>query len=254
MAQRIEEDAWRFADIVDWRRVEKLSKELVIYGTAFYQNVLKKLQEAGLDISNPLQLLVAFERLGADAIERLFNIGEPSETKPRGFLPRIPTSTYERFLKAEQKVLAAALKDIVIEKRQYLVSQNRKKKVLIASTDIHVYAYDLLCASFGELGFEVLKLGTSVDPETLVENIKESRADFVAITTWNGMALSYGREIMKGLKKEELKTPAVIFMGGRLLEDIDGVLGKNVEADLNKIGVRTPKTIADLIRECTGIA
>jgi len=250
MAQRIEEEAWRFASIVDWEKVEALSRDLVNYGTIFYQNILQKLMDNKIDVTNPLEMFIVFERLGADAVERMFNVGEPAENQPRGFRPRIPTSTYDRFLKAEKKVLDEVVGKFSKEKKQFFVERNINKRVLVASTDIHVYAYDLLCASFGELGFDVVKLGTSADPETVIKGTKESAVDFVAITTWNGMALTYGRQIMEGLAKEKLIGSVSVFMGGRLLEDIDGVLGKDVTVDLNKLGVRTPPTIPELIKEC----
>jgi len=251
MAQRIEEESWRFEGIIDWGKIEELSWELVRLGESFFRNVLKGFELEGIDNTNPLEMLIACERLGADAIERMFNVGETGENLPRGFKPCIPTSTYDRFLKAESNILAGVYGDLNKTSKKFYIEKNKRKKVVVCSTDIHVYAYDLICTSFDELGFDVIKLGTSVDPEVVVRNAKESNAEFLAITTWNGMALTYGREVKRLMKEiEGLEESVIVFMGGRLLEDIDGILGKNVAAELNEIGIRTPPTIPDMVKEC----
>jgi len=248
MAQRVEEEAHRFMEMVDWEKIDKLSLNLVNKGDVFFKNVLKGLEEKGIDIRNPLELIIVFKKLGSDKIERMFNVGTKNDLEPRGFVPSIQSCVYKNFSKLRTKISNEMKKE---NQKKYNIGNYNKKRIVVASTDIHEYAYNLLAASLKDVGFSVIEAGTSVDPENLSFIAKESRADIIVLTTWNGMALTYGKKMIDNLKKyyNSDNLPS-IFMGGRLLEDIDGILGKDVTNDLNKIGVKTPLGIKELINEC----
>ena len=246
MAQRVEEEAHRFMKIVDWQKVDQLARNLVRKGEKFFGNILKGLEEAGIDIRNPLELLIVFERLGAANIERLFNAGEKSLSEPREFIPSIPSCTYQRFIRRR----AGVTKELGKGDRRPSAATSEKNTVVVASTDIHEYAYNLLVASFRDAGFSVISAGTSVDPEYLASIAKENTADIIAVTTWNGMALTYGKALVANLQNMGFDRFPTVFMGGRLLEDTDEVLGKDVTSDLHELGIRTPATIPELVKEC----
>jgi methylmalonyl-CoA mutase cobalamin-binding subunit len=80
----------------------------------------------------------------------------------------------------------------------------------------------------------VVDLGTSVDPGLVVQAAAETAADAVAFSTYNGMALSIGRELQSGLRQRRL--PADLFIGGRLTEDLNGAKSVDVTSDLAQLG------------------
>jgi methylmalonyl-CoA mutase cobalamin-binding subunit len=107
-------------------------------------------------------------------------------------------------------------------------------KVVAASGDVHEYGLYVLVSVLRELGAAVVDLGTSVDPDLVVQAAVETAADAVAFSTYNGMALSIGRELQIGLQGRQL--PAQLFIGGRLTEDLNGAKSVDVIPHLAELG------------------
>jgi hypothetical protein len=59
IARRVAEDAHRIIEIVDWSHVEKLRDRIIDGGRRFRDNLLTGLSDLGVDVKDPLQLLLA---------------------------------------------------------------------------------------------------------------------------------------------------------------------------------------------------
>jgi methylmalonyl-CoA mutase cobalamin-binding subunit len=213
--------------LIDWRPAQELAKRIKTGGELVFRRLLDGLASFGADTRDPLQLLVATRRLGAARIEELYGVGEPDSTFPRGFVPIAETDTFRRLVRQRGDVLAGLSGDGV---RPDL----RGVKVVAASGDVHEYGLYVLVSVLRELGATVVDLGTSVDPDLVIQAAAETAADAVAFSTYNGMALSIGRELQTGLHGRGLR--AQLFIGGRLTEDLNGIKNVDVSPDLEALG------------------
>jgi methylmalonyl-CoA mutase cobalamin-binding subunit len=92
----------------------------------------------------------------------------------------------------------------------------------------------VLVSVLRDLGASVVDLGTSVDPELVIQAAAETAANAVAFSTYNGMALSVGRELRTAMQSRGLAAP--LFIGGRLTEDLDGAKSVDVSPELEQLG------------------
>ena len=87
-------------------------------------------------------------------------------------------------------------------------------RVLTATTDVHEHAKLLLDNMFKDLGCTVVDGGVSVDPIDIARQLKSVEVDAIALTTYNGVALSYYQALKQTLTEHGIKVPVLI--GGRL--------------------------------------
>jgi methylmalonyl-CoA mutase cobalamin-binding subunit len=192
-----------------------------------------------VDRRDPLQLLLATRRLGAARIEELYGVGEPDSAYPRGFVPVAETDTYRRLEGQRREVLES------------IASQGRSRpdlrgvRVVAASGDVHEYGLYVVVSVLRALGASVVDLGTSVDPELAIQAAAETAADAIAFSTYNGMALSVGRELRNGLDRRRL--PTRLFIGGRLTEDLDGAKSVDVGPELERLGSTPCVNVDDMV-------
>lgn len=108
--------------------------------------------------------------------------------------------------------------------------------MLVGSTDIHDYGKEIVKTILTKAGAAVFDLGNYVTPEDVVETLIETEARAVALSTYNGIALSYARELTE--KMNEAGTEAVLILGGLLNENTEGgSLAVDVTEELKSLGV-----------------
>ena len=90
-------------------------------------------------------------------------------------------------------------------------------KLVAASSDIHEYGLHVVVSVLRELGCDVVDLGTSVDNEIIAAAAAETAADAVALSTYNGGALTVTEDLIGRLRARELGCQ--LFVGGRLTQD-----------------------------------
>jgi methylmalonyl-CoA mutase cobalamin-binding subunit len=74
----------------------------------------------------------------------------------------------------------------------------------------------------------------------------ETAADVVAVSTYNGMALSLGRQLLDELHRRNV-APAV-YLGGRLNEDLEGESSADVSAQLEQLGITACPTLQVMVQ------
>ncbi len=223
--------------LIDWRPVYELRDKIVLGGQHVFGSLLDGLASLGADPRDPLQLLVATRRLGAERIEQLFGAGEPDDSYPRGFRPIAETDTLRRLDRRRKEEL----------NRVSRLSPNLEGiKVLAASSDIHEYGLYVLVSVLRDLGAEVIDLGTSVDNDLIVQAASETAADAIALSTYNGGALSLGRALLDALAERGLSS--AVFIGGRLTEDFGSEKSVDVAPALAELGAVPCESVEDMVR------
>ncbi len=224
--------------LIDWRPVDALRDRIVEGGRRVYERVLQGLAALGVDTADPLQLLVATRRLGAARIEELYGAGPPDSDFPRGFRPLVPTDTLRRALERRAAVVS--------ESRERVPGlQLRGVRIVAASGDVHEYGLDVVTHALGELGCEVIDLGTSVDNELIAAAAAETAADAVALSTYNGVALSVVEDLVKRLAERGIRRP--LFVGGRLTQDLGDAKSVDVSDRVAELGALPCGSVGEML-------
>lgn len=238
VARQVALQAPALMDTVDWSRIEALADRLVEGGRRFYENLVQGLDEAGIEMDDPMQVMLAIRRLGGAAIENRFGIGERPEAEGGIYEPVIPTDTFADFLEQRRRIRGA------LKGRR--VPEGAKRRLIVASTDVHEFAMLLVVDALRALGVEPVVAGTSVDPDELADMAARTGATAILVSTHNGMALTYARALRREL--ERVGVDAVVAMGGTLNEDLDGHdTPVDLSNELRQLGVKVCTDVTDVL-------
>jgi methylmalonyl-CoA mutase cobalamin-binding subunit len=194
--------------------IDPIADRIVAGGRRFKENVLAGFQEAGIDIENPFEMLLAIRRVGSKRLEELFGPGVPAPGRLRGRAPVSPSHSIEQ-LEEMGEGLVARMNGI---SRQRIESAGLR--ACIATTDVHEYGKILIETVLGKLGVTIVDGGTSTDPNDLALRLQTTGADFVALSSYNGVALDFVSDLRRDLGKLGISVP--IFVGGKLNRVPDG--------------------------------
>ena len=213
-ANRLIERAHSVEPMLNIEAIDAVADDLVAGGERFRDNLLKGFIEAGIDTDNPLELLLAIRRAGAKNLEAWFGPGEVDEASPRG---RRPVVLVENI--AELEALGAeVLGDLPADQAEAI--RGRGYTACVATTDMHEYGKILLEQVMRGLDVAVVDGGVSADPASLVAKASENGADFIALSTYNGIALSYLTKLREAMEAAGLDIP--VYIGGRLNQVPEG--------------------------------
>jgi methylmalonyl-CoA mutase cobalamin-binding subunit len=194
--------------------IDAVAGRIVEGGRRFKDSVLAGLREAGLDIENPFEMLLGIRRVGSKRLEELFGSGRKTPGRLRGRSPVVRSHSIEQ-LEEMGEGLVARMEDAARE-------QIRKAgfRACIATTDVHEYGKILIETVLRQLGVAIVDGGTSTDPNDLALQVQSGRTDFIALSSYNGVALNFVAELKQDLQL--LGVAAPIFVGGKLNRVPDG--------------------------------
>lgn len=239
VARRIANDCGRLKESLNWPHIEALSERMVEGGRRFHANIMQGLDDLGVDMGDPMQILLTIRRMGGGAIENRWGIGALPVDDTVLYQPVIPTDTYLDFVerrKAVKSVFASA--DIG--------GKEKEVRLVVGSTDIHEYAMFLIVEGLQAMGIEPVLAGTSVDPDEFADLALEAGATAILVSTHNGMALTYAKHLQREVAERKLDIP--IAMGGTLNQDIEGEpTPVDVKDDLTALGIHVCTDVSDLL-------
>lgn len=233
--------------LVDPAPADALADRLIEGGTRFKQAVLHGLQEAGVDIRDPLQLLLAIRRVGAKRLEALFGPGAADPAGPNGRRPIAPSPVLAEISGRAADALAA------LDGEAREVIRSARLRLVTATTDVHEYGKRLLDETLAALDAELIDGGVSTDPDALAEAARG--ADAVLLSTYNGVALDYLQRLKAELGARGIDAP--VFVGGKLNQiptDSNSGLPVDVSGELTQEGAVVCRSIEDLYAPLTAIA
>lgn len=228
--------------LFDPAAVDALADRLTVAAKAFQLRLFRGLEEAGLDLKDPLRLLLVLRRLGAEELEARFG----------------PASGGNRLKVAPSRLF----KDLAHDARrraEALAPDDRKclaqarPKVCTATSDVHRFGKELLDRFLEELGVEVMEGGISTDPAKLAELAQE--ADLIAVSTYNGVALDFVTTLQAELSKRGRQVK--ICIGGRLNQIPAGSntsIPVAVDRELVEAGVLVCQEVEDIVEPLLSLA
>lgn len=123
--------------------------------------------------------------------------------------------------------------------------------VLLASTDVHEFGKLVVGIALKEAGVQLVDIGISVDADEIAEAACKRRVDAICVSTHNGMALAYAQDLIKELRRWEVEVP--VFMGGKLNQDVEGALPRDVTADLRELRIIPCNDILRMLEDLKSI-
>ena len=265
-AERIPEveeiiDAHRFASrllersvpldaLIDAGASDRLAKRLMEGGQRFRDQVLGGLSDAGIDVNDAFELLLALRRTGARILESRFGPGDRHNT-PNGPArePLVKSATLEDIEK-QGRALAA---DLDPDQRELIASATLS--ACLATTDVHEYGKLLIESLLGCLDVTLVDAGISIDPDALARRAHAERVDFIAISTYNGIALAFVEDLDRALLALGVKLP--VFIGGKLNQVFDASntsLPVDISDALRRAGAIPCHTVSDMLSSLASMA
>ena len=248
-ANRLIQRAEGYEALFDLQAAERIADRLVAAGRRFKARVLDGLAEIGIDTANPLELLLALRRIGAKRLEELFGPGEPREDQPRKRTPVVRATTIAA-MEAQGEGAIASL-------GQPDQEQIRRAgfTACVTCTDVHEYGKILIETVLRQIGVEVADAGVSADPEQVASRARAAGADFIAVSTYSGVALYYLHALRQEMARIGLDVP--IFIGGKLNQipdDSRSSVPVDVTEQLQALGAVVCHRVEDMLERLLGMA
>jgi len=223
---------------IDWSKVEAERDILLACGRVFYERVMNGLDDLGVDTRHPGEVFAALKAIGAEQLEIHFGVGKKEKAAMRGREPVKPTDVIKTLQDKQNKVFASA---------GHIERELEGMKVLVGTTDIHDYAKEMIKSLCNVAGANVFDLGTYVTAQEIIENILETESKVVVISTYNGIALSFAKELVRLVNKNSLGD-VVIIMGGLINENMDGsMLAVEVTEDVKALGINCDNRMETIV-------
>ena len=229
---RLVEHASESLGLVSFEQVDRDAEALVEGARVFAGRVLNGLDEAGVDTTDPAALMIALRRIGPGRLEALYGPGVPDPAGWGGRRAVVPAEWVEELRHAAAGWAERAPAAVRARLRASGL------KVCVGASDVHEHGKMLIDQVLAELGLDVIDGGTSVDPGDLVARAIAGGADVVAVSTYNGIALRYAREVRDAMAGAGVTLPLCI--GGRLNQvpdDSNSGLPVDVARDIEALGV-----------------
>ncbi len=243
--QNTEKSAEFFYDIIDWSPVEKLRDEIMEYSEIMYHNIMQGFEEAGIDITDPVQMMVVTKKMNPTKFEEFFHPSVVQEGKAR-VVPKLPAALW---LETEKQA------DIIYNnvKDEPFASKIAGRRVCTASGDMHYFGYYAVSRVLERLGAEVIEGGTSLEAIDVLDLADEYSCTDICVSLHNGQALDYAK-LLKKISEERGKKYN-FFLGGVLTSQVDenSTIPMDVTPQLQEIGMITSTTIENLIEKVANI-
>ena len=206
----VERKAKDWLDIIDFTKFEEMRDLLIEKGTKFYDNVMKGFEEAGVNIKDPLEMVMVLRRFDPVKFEQEFH---PSIQEAGKFKPYVPTVLGRETMEMTENIV----KDL---KEKGYDSMVKGKKIVCGSADGHSYGLMLIDNVWSDMNAEVVDCGTNMEPSFILDLYDEEDADAVCVSVHCGQTLDYARQLKEEEKKRGKKYNIVI--GGMLNSMLPG--------------------------------
>lgn len=226
--KRVEEKADEWLPFMDFSKIDEMSDVMVREGKTFFNNILTTFRAAGIDIEDPLELLLVIKNFNPVKFEQAFH-STTFDGAHKEIIPFYPTVLGRQTVEMRN--------DIVKElDHRGLKGCLSGKKVVIASGDAHTYGIILVENVLSEMGAVVVNGGVDMDPINVLDLADEEGIRNVAISCHNGQSLDYGKQLLELAKKRGKQY--CFIMGGKLNAILPGH-SEPIEVDdmLRDIGV-----------------
>lgn len=202
-------DQWR--DLIDWTEIDRRAEILIREGFKMYRNILEDLEEIGVDITDPVPLLMMIKDIDSSLMETFFH---PSVRENGVFEPWFPNDMGQWTLECANMAIAE------LKENGFDENSLKGKDVVVASTDAHAYGAKFVVSVLTALGANVIDMGVDNSPQHIVDMAVEVGTKLVCSSTHSGNALAMGNYFEKYIQEQGLDIK--VSMGGILTSILPG--------------------------------
>ncbi len=207
------EKAPYYARYMDWNKINADAELLVVGANIFFERIMNALDDLGVDIEHAGQIVSVVKAIGSEQLEAAFGAGLSDQNAMRGRIPIRPTSIVQTINKIQDNALAKQN----FEEKGPLTGIN----IVVGSTDVHEFGKEVVRNILRKAGATVFDIGTSVSIHEIADTLIETGSTIVCMSTYNGMAYSFAKDLLANLEDAGL-AQTYVLMGGRLNESLDG--------------------------------
>jgi methylmalonyl-CoA mutase cobalamin-binding subunit len=233
-----------YSSFLNWEKIIAEKELLVKTGQIFFERVINGLDELDVDIEHAGEVLGALKAIGPAQLETAFGVGKREKEALRGRVPVRPTDAVKN-LKAQE--------GMILGKMGNIEGSLTGIKIIMGTTDVHEFGKQLVKSIVLKADATVFDLGTSIGTAEIIDAVIETESKIIIISTYNGIAYSYAKKLLNGLKSRGLDHVKII-MGGLLNENPDNSeLAEDVSGKLSELGVNAvnkAEKIVDIIYAC----
>lgn len=199
---RAESKAKEWLPLMNFAPIEEMSEHMIEKGRLFFDNVMRSFREAGVDVDDPLQMILLLKRFNPVKFEQSFH---PSVRETGSFQPYCPSQLGQQTMEMKDAIVA--------ELRQKGLTLGGQKIVCV-SADGHSYGLMLIESVYRELHANPVNGGVDMEPAAALDLADEEGTDLLCISSHCGQCLSYARSIMELARRRGRKYR--VLMGGML--------------------------------------
>ena len=239
--QRTEESAGAFEQLMDWTVVETLRDDIKVFADKMFHNILDGLKESGVDITNPIEIMVVLKKMDPTKLEQFFHPSIVNDGKSE-IVPLMPAALWTSSDNLVSQYVDEFTDSQAIEKIA-------GKRVCVVSGDMHYFGAFVIRKVLQRLGADVIDGGNSMDAVDVLDIADEYGITDICISLHNGQALEYSRLLIQ-LAEKRNRTYR-FFMGGVLTSLVNegDTEPTDVTDMIQKMGIMTTDNIEDLIYE-----
>ncbi|MCV6600206.1 MAG: cobalamin-dependent protein [Cohaesibacter sp.] len=231
-----------YLPILNLSPIDETRDQLLSAGHRFKTRLLHGFEQAGINIEDPFEMLLAMRRLGGRRLEAMFGEGQMQDGAAGKRVPVVPATTYLHIKEEAEEFLRSA-------DGQALTRLGRKEAtILTVTTDVHEHGKTLLDEIFNQCGFDVVDGGISADPDQIVAKLAEKPISAIALSTYNGVALTFSQKLQVAMREAGYNVPVLI--GGRLNQipqTSNSSLPVDVMDQLSALGYYPCKGLGDIL-------
>ena len=241
--QRTEEMAEYFEVLMDWTEVELLRDNLLDFSDKMFQNIMKGMKEAGVDITNPTEMLVVLKRMDPTRFERMFHPSIINDGKDQ-IVPLMPATLWERSERLTESLVNG------LKNTEY-PEKIKGHRLCVVSGDIHYCGALVISETIKRLGADVFYGGNQLEAIDVLDIADEQGITDICISLHNGQALPYAKLLLQlaSARNKEYR----FFMGGVLtsFEDESSAEPTDVTALIEELGIHTSVSVEGLLEKLT---
>lgn len=239
MSNEIERYARQLEPYINWDKVDEDKQILLDGADKVYKNIMQGLEDMGIDIQNPAEIMIACKKMGPEYLERAYGIGELSDEYANGRKPIWPTD----MVKSLEKIQAQCFKNFDPKSANL-----NGLKVVLCATDIHEFGKVIVGTVLRRSDATVFDIGRDVGPAEAAEMALETDSHVILVSSYNGIAKTYAKSLLAEISK--LGINAEVFMGGLLNENEEGGnIPVDVTEELSAMGIHCVKEAETLPEE-----
>jgi len=242
--KRAEEMAPYWEPFMNFSDLETMRDVMVAEGRKFFMNALEGFKTAGIDIEDPLEMILALRKFNPIKFEQAFH-STTYDSAHSDVKPFYPTVLGRQTVEIKDRIIDGLKSD-------GFEGALAGKKIVVASGDAHTYGLILIEGVLTEMGAIAINGGVDMDPVDALDLADEEGATVIGISCHNGQSLDYGKQITELAKDRNRQY--WIFMGGKLNAILPGD-SEPVEIDhmLTDMGIHSENDISVTVKQLATI-